>query len=85
MTQTQNMNNELWWQTHPNTWVAIFVKHDYFNLPLPEFIIKYIAKYEREIDYFGELTDRADAIRAFLFPLYREVTGRNYDTKLVAI
>lgn len=69
------------WATHPNLYIAMYVAYDYQKLSTEEFIFKYLDIIEN--DERNEQTTQ-DLIN-IVYPLYYELTGRNYDTNLIAL
>ncbi|MEM1337305.1 MAG: hypothetical protein AAGF96_06120 [Bacteroidota bacterium] len=71
-----SQDSTLFWVCHPNAFIALWVKHDFFKMDLIDFMYKYIAMIE------DPTTDerRREDLKAIIFKMYYEITGRNYDT-----
>jgi len=42
-----------------------------------------MAKYLDEMEQHGISQQRRDVIESIVYPMYKEITGRNYDTNLL--
>lgn len=57
------------------------MRQDYYRMPIIDFMHKYIGEIFRE----DIPCDKKRAIESVILPLYREITGRNLDTNLIAL
>ena len=65
---------------HPNMYIAIWVRHDFINMDFIDFMHKYIAMIDSE-----ETSDRRrNDLKGVIYPLYREITGNNYDVNYLS-
>lgn len=71
---------EIFWTSNPNHYVAIWMKADFMAMEAIDFLAKYIGEMEEATTSVRRKID----IQSVILPMYREVTGRNYDTNYLA-
>ena len=77
----KRLNDIFFWAAHPNLYIAMYVHHDYNELSTEAFVMKYIDIIEN-----GERNEQTTQdLKDIVYPLYYELTGRNYDTNLIAL
>jgi len=69
---------EVYWTAQPNLYASIWMKKDFFRMD----IINFMAKYLDEMEQHGISQQRRDVIESIVYPMYKEITGRNYDANL---
>lgn len=69
-----------YWTAHPNMYVSIWMKADFHKMDIIDFLSKYMVEMEDD----GTSESRRKDIESVILPMYREITGINYDTNLFA-
>lgn len=73
--QMRNKYPEMFWKNHPNLYVSQWMKNDFQKMETVDFLYKYIVMLETETS-----PRRKEAIESVIYPMYRDLTGINYDT-----
>lgn len=75
----RNRYPELYWECHPGgIYVSIWIKADFFKMDIIDFMHKYLL----ELEEIGISNQRKKIIESVIFPMYRELTGHNYDANI---
>lgn len=70
---------EIYWNCHPGgIYVSVWIKADFFKMDIIDFMHKYLL----ELEEFGISDQRKKIIESIIFPMYRELTGHNYDANI---
>ena len=75
---TQQMRKkwpEMFWKNHPNLFVGLYMKKDFQEMETVDFLYKYLVMLETETS-----PRRKESIESVVYPMYRGITGINYDT-----
>ena len=70
--------NDLYWVAHPSLYVSIWMRADFFRMQPEEFVAKYLL--EMEDDSTSEA--RRDWISSVILPMYKHLTGRDYNMNI---
>lgn len=70
---------EVYWVAHQSLYVAVWMKSDFFKMEIVDFMAKYLDEMENP----STSERRAKEIGSVILPMYREITGRNYDCNLL--
>lgn len=71
--------NDTYWRGQQNLYVAQWMRSDFFKMDF----IKFMGKYLDEMENPSTSERRSNDISSVILPMYKEITGRNYDANLL--
>lgn len=67
--KTTIYSSELFWATHPNSYVSMYMKHDWFKMERVPFIARYIKEY-----FESNLPEKQNAILSVVGPMWDDLS-----------
>lgn len=72
--QNEIHESELFWVSHPNSYISMYMKYDWFQMDRIEFMAKYILELQT-----SKLEEMKEAIKSVLVPIWKSIdTSEKY-------